>query len=249
MRCYLSTIDPQAHILAKEHGLGLEIAEYCTAWNMDEKFPETDKAVREKLNGISGRILHGPFNELFPCAIDPLARELAKKRYRQAITLAQSYGMEKVVLHGGYNPRLYYPVWYTEQSILFWNDFLNEVPETMAIVLENVLEEEPGMILEIVRQVNDPRLKMCLDIGHVNAYSQISVEEWLKICSPFITHFHIHNNSGSWDTHSSLTEGSIPIAKVLHLAQKLCPEATMTLELIDAEASVKWLEEELWNSQ
>ena len=31
---YLSTIDPQAQTLARSHGLGLEIAEYCTAWNL-----------------------------------------------------------------------------------------------------------------------------------------------------------------------------------------------------------------------
>ena len=42
MEFYLSTIDPNAHVTALRYGLGLEIAEYCTAWNMDEKFPEVD---------------------------------------------------------------------------------------------------------------------------------------------------------------------------------------------------------------
>ena len=35
---YLSTIAPDAPKVAREYGFGLEIAEYCTAWNMDEKF-------------------------------------------------------------------------------------------------------------------------------------------------------------------------------------------------------------------
>ena len=85
-KIFLSTIDEQAQTLAQTYGLGLEIAEYCTAWNMDEHFAETDPLVKEKINGIPNRILHGPFNELFPCAIDPLARKLATQRFSQAIS-------------------------------------------------------------------------------------------------------------------------------------------------------------------
>ena len=43
---YLSTIAPDAVHMAKEYGIHLEIAEYCTAWNMDEKFGGVDQVVR-----------------------------------------------------------------------------------------------------------------------------------------------------------------------------------------------------------
>ena len=33
-KIYLSTIATDAVRVAREHGFGLEIAEYCTAWNM-----------------------------------------------------------------------------------------------------------------------------------------------------------------------------------------------------------------------
>ena len=240
---YLSTTASDAAPVARAHGLGLEIAEYCTAWNMDGQFRQTDLAVREKLEGIGRRVLHAPFNELFPCAIDPKARELAACRYRQAIGLAKAYGAEKVVIHGGYNPRIYYPVWYTQQSILFWREFLQEEPG-VEIVLENVLEEEPAMLLDIVRGVDDPRLRLCLDIGHINAYSELSAVEWLETCAPYVSHFHIHNNDGTWDTHSPLMQGSIPMRTFLNRVETLCPDATITLELMEAEASVLWLLEE-----
>ena len=118
-KIYISTIDTQAQILARAHGLGLEIAEFCTAWNLEEHWQETEASVRQKLAGIPRRVLHGPYNELFPCAIDPRARELARLRYRQALAAAVHFGADKVVLHGGYNPWLYYPVWYREQSAQF----------------------------------------------------------------------------------------------------------------------------------
>ena len=89
---------------------------------------------------------------------------------------------------------------------------------------------------------------MCLDIGHVNAYSKCPVTQWLEVCAPYIRHFHIHNNDGSRDSHSPLTQGSIPMKMFLTRSDALCPGASYTLELMEAEESVRWLlEDTLWN--
>ena len=237
---YLSTVDPRAGELARELGLGVEIAEYCTAWNMDREYPQTDERLRGALAGNPRRILHGPFNELFPCAIDPEARNLAARRYRQAIALARDYGADKVVIHAGFNPWLYYPVWFREQSAVFWREFLAEEPG-VEIVLENVLEQEPEWMTEILRAVDSPRLRLCLDVGHVNAYSPVDAAQWLRRCAPWISHFHLHNNNGTRDAHDPLFRGSIPMEELLTLAGELCPEATFTLELPDAENSAREL--------
>lgn len=242
---FLSTVDEQAHLLARQYGLGIELAEFCTPWNLDREFARVDGEVREKIQGIENRVLHGPFSEVFPCAIDPMVRQVAAERCRQTIQAAKRYGITKIILHGGYNPRIYYPIWYTEQSVIFWREFLQEVPAGMVLCLENVFEEEPGMILDILRQVDDPRLRMCLDVGHVNAYSSIPVQEWLEQCAPWISHFHIHNNDASRDSHNPLMEGSIPMRELLKQTDSLCPEATITLELTEAQSSVHWLLEEL----
>ncbi len=243
MKYYLSTIAVDAAPVAREWGLGLEIAEYCTAWNMDDRFSETDPLVLAKLEEIEERIFHAPFNELFPCAVDPKARDLARTRYRQAMVIAQRYSANKIVIHGGYNPRLYYPVWYTEQSILFWQDFLREIPPDMEICLENVLEETPEMLLDIVDAVDDPRLGLCLDVGHINAYASQPATVWLEACARRIRHLHIHNNHGDWDSHSALADGTIPMAELLRKANDLCPETSVTLEVMEAGPSVQWLAE------
>ena len=240
----LATIDEKAHVLAKKWGLKLEISEFCTARNMDDQFDEVGPSVEEKLRFAPAKVLHAPFNELSPCAIDPKARALAKSRYLQAVDLAKRYGADKVVIHGGYNPWIYYPVWYTEQSVHFWKELVKVIPQGVTLCLENVLEEEPGMLLDIVRNVDDPRVRMCLDIGHANSYSRVSPMGWLERCAPFISHFHIHNNDGSWDTHSHLNEGTIPMKELLEKACTLCKDATFTLELTDCESSLNWMEEE-----
>jgi len=238
---YISTIAPDAGDLARRHGLGLEIAEYCTAWNMDDKFAETHAALQDTLKDVKSRALHAPFNELFPCAIDPKARALARERYAQAINLAKSYGADRVIIHGGYNPRMYYPIWYVEQSVIFWQEFMRGYDESILICLENVFEETPDMLLDIIKGVNDARLGMCLDIGHVNAYSDIPAIKWLEACAPRIYHYHIHNNCGDMDSHNAPGDGTLPMKALLDAAAALTPSATKSLEVLEAAPSVDWL--------
>lgn len=242
-RLYLSTIDPEAGRVARQYGLGIEIAEFCTAWNMDRELPAARKTLEETLSGIRKRVLHGPFNELFPCAIDPKARELAAFRFSQAAALAREYGAEKLVIHGGFNPMMYYPQWYVEQSVIFWREWLEKLPEGITVCVENVLEPTPDMLLDILRQVNDPRLRLCLDVGHVNAYSKVSAKTWMEESGEYLSHLHIHNNDGTWDTHSALFAGTLPIRELLEFAWKKT-DATATLELPECRPSVQWLLEE-----
>lgn len=237
---YLSTISSHAERVSECYGLGLEIAEYCTAWNMDIYREVTKATVEKKITGITHRVLHAPFNELFPCAIDLQARELAAKRYRQAIALAKEHGASKVIIHGGYNPWIYYPVWYVEQSISFWKAFFQEDPG-VEIVLENVLEETPDSLLSIVSGVDNPKLKLCLDVGHVNAYSKVPVEAWLAEWVPYLSHFHIHNNYADRDSHQPLFDGTIAMTSLLRQAETQCANPTYTLELMEPESSVQFL--------
>ena len=237
-RLYLSTIDPEAGKLARTFGLGIEIADYCTAVNLDEAFSQTDEKLQKQLANVPRRLLHGPFNELFPCAIDPLARRLAAFRYDQALNLSQRYGAAKLILHGGYSPRLYFPCWYVEQSVLFWREFLESHPGDYEICLENVMEEEPELLRSIVSQVDDPRLGLCLDVGHVNVYSRIPAEKWLACWGEFLFHAHLHNNDGTADTHSALNQGSLPMALLI---DALPSAATATLELPQIGENIGWL--------
>lgn len=240
-RWFLSTIDSQAPELARKYGMGLEIAEFCTASRIDRDFALTDMQIRAALSGIRRCAFHGAFNELFPCAIDPKARELAAFRYGQAISLAERYGAETIVIHGGYQPHMYFPCWYVEQSVHFWKEFLGSHPGAYRICLENVLEEEPSMLAQIVRQVGDERLGLCLDIGHVNAYSAIPAEQWVDAWGSDLRHAHIHNNDRSADTHSGLEMGTLDAAALLRQMDACSPDMTFTLELPKIGGNVAWL--------
>ena len=116
-KLYISTTAEDAPALAREYDLGLEIADFCTAYNMDVLFAEKDAAAREKMHAVQRLIFHAPFSELCPAAIDPLVREVTKKRYQQAVELASGYGIKKLVIHSGYVPQVYYPEWFIPESV------------------------------------------------------------------------------------------------------------------------------------
>ncbi len=241
-RLYLSTTAEDAPALACEFGLGLEIAEYCTAANMDENFQAANADVCQKMDGIDRFTFHAPFNELCPAAIDPLVRQLTFRRYRQALELAQSYGFQKIVIHSGFIPLVYYPSWFVAESVTFWKDFLSHVPDDVTLCLENVMEPGPDMLLEIVSRVDDPRLRLCLDTGHAaTRVSAVAPIRWIDPYAPFLSHVHLHNNDGDWDLHQPLGEGVLDMAAILTETERLCPEVTYTIENIRCAPSLDWL--------
>ena len=228
----LATTDPDAPALAARYGLGLELDEFCTAMNMDDPalFAPLDDKIRRY--GSLPRVFHAPFNELFPCAIDPKIRAVALERLEQAYALAERYGIRRMVCHGNYLPNVYFPAWYVEQSVGFWKSFLRNKPSDFRLYLENVLEPEPEYLRDIVAGVDDPRCRLCLDLGHANVacVSSVPVEHWIRVCAPLLEHLHLHNNDRSWDWHRPLGDGSLDYAALLPLLDELAPEASVTLE-------------------
>ena len=237
--------------LAKANGLGIEIAEFCISDNMDNSFEAVLPHVEDLAASAEVKTLHAPYNELYPMAIEPLVVEVARLRYRQSLDYCRRFGASKMVVHANYVAEEYFPSWFTARHIDFWKRFLEEEDPEIEICVENVQEEDPELILQILRGVGDPRLRMCLDVGHANL-SSISPIDWLRTCAPFISHYHIHNNDGapeegrrSWgDKHASPGKGNIDMKALLQLAEELTPDATAAIESYDPEESVEWLREQ-----
>ena len=240
-KLFLSSIAPSVGALARKYGLGVELADFCIVSNLDGRRKNADNMVNGKLWGVRRNILQGPFNELFPCAIDLRARELARYRYIQTLKAAKEYQSERIVLHSGYAPQVYYDCWFVEKSAEFWQEFFRSFPIEKTICLENVLETRPEPLLQVLEAVNNPRLRVCLDVGHIGAYSQVPVMTWLETLAPWISHVHLHNNQGQVDSHDALYEGVVPMEEFLRSAGEIIPETTYTLELTDPEPSVQWL--------
>ena len=243
-KLHISTTADNAAYLARSHGLGVEIAEFCTADNMDAHFKEANIRTLENMQEIESFTFHAPFNELAPSAIDPLILEVTKKRYNQAFDIMHSYGINKMIAHSGYMPHVYYEQWFVPKSIAFWCEFLADKPDDFELYIENVLESSPDMLIKIAKEVNDKRLKLCFDAAHAAIMGpEIPATQWVKRAMPYLGHVHLHNNFGEFDTHNALGDGNIDMAELIRLIAQESPSTTFAIESIDAESSIKWLAE------
>ena len=249
-KIFLATFSDDALKVIKKYDIGIEFNQFCISQTLDEdKIDRTIAAMQKEMKecGISderGAIVHGPFTELCPQSIDPLFVDLAMKRFEQAYEGCRRLGLKRLVVHSGFIPLIYFPVWHVKQSVKFWSRFMEDKPEDFTIYIENVLDSEPESLTEIVSQIDDPRVKLCLDVGHANVVTEpeYSVTDWIRIMGPRLGYFHLHNNDGSSDQHRPLTSGSLNMKEILAAIDDYCdPSATLTIESRECDESVVWL--------
>ena len=132
-RLFISTVAKDAADTAIKYDIGVEIAIFCTAPNMDIHFEKVDKYVRNLLSNINRSTLHAPFNELYTASVDPLVIELAQKRYNRAYELASLYKSRSIIFHDSFIPDIYYPQWFVPESAKFWKEFINDKDDNINI--------------------------------------------------------------------------------------------------------------------
>jgi sugar phosphate isomerase/epimerase len=208
------------------------------------------KKVTEAANRLPFLGMYGSFSELVPASRDPLVRQAAKFRFEQAYQVAMKMGAQHLLNHSGFLPKTYPRDTWIQNTCDFWVDFLTVKPKPGLFHIENVYEDEPGALLELVERVNkvcqDELLTSCLDIGHVNPNSSHSFDEWIGTLGDRISYVHLHNNFGVLDDHIKLTKGTIVVALVLGLLKVHSPSAIWTIETFveDLEPSLCWFQEQ-----
>ncbi len=248
-KIYIATFAEKAVSVARKNNLKLEIDELCISENLDaENMSKTRKRIRSEFMETAGVVgsdtfFHGPFTEVCPSAIDHKARDFARQRLESAYSLVRDLGSKNMVVHSGYIPFIYMPEWHVKNSIEFWTIFMENKSDNFNLYIENVLDETPEMLNQIIGGIGDKRVKVCLDVGHANVMGSKEYEPamWIKTLGDKIGHYHLHNNYKVKDIHNPLGEGDINYNEILKCIEEYSPDATITIESRDAEESVKWL--------
>ena len=239
---YAATVGRDYSRIITEYKAGMEIDNFCQSVMLDDK-DEIERA-REIMSLSDRHILHGPFTELHPAAIDPRARQLASDRLNQAYDICRRLGINRMVVHSGYVPFVFFKEWHRERSIEFWQEFMKGKDGNFTIYIENVLEDEPYMIRALMEELSDERIEACIDTGHANAAGNVDICEWLEVLGEYTGHIHLHNNYGSADEHNPPDRGSMDMDRVLEYIDKYCGSGTtITIEAYDLESSFRWLAE------
>ena len=249
-RVYIASFDDNYIEAIKDYELGMEINITCISEMLDDESEKREKLLSDisrdiEETGAKRLILHGPFTEIIPAGIDRHMREAALVRLNQAYDVCRKLGIKKMIVHNGWIPFMYFKSWQASEAPKFWEGFMADKPDDFEIAIENVLEDEPFMLAEMMGRIKDPRIKLCLDIGHANAACdpEFPVDIWIKILSPYISHLHLHNNyGGGKDDHASFEEGNLNMEEIFELFdQYLGDEVTYTVEAHDCISCLEWM--------
>jgi len=234
--------------IAEEFGVGIEIQEFTSPEFLDNKQYRA-KEIGAKIRNISLRGFHGPFSEMVPATRDQKIKDVMLERFETAYRLAQTVGANHFGLHTGFIPKTYpHDIW-IKNSLEFWTSFLAGKNDSISIHMENVYEDDPSIMIELLDKINKAMqreaVSACLDVGHVNANSSRLHKEWITSLGARIKYVHVHNNGGVLDDHWGLWKGTINIPGVLDLLLKHSPDSYWMIEAVqpDIYKSVLWLKE------
>lgn len=209
----VSTMDDLNIRQLKNINVGLEIQDFTEPNLSKDKKRKIISLYKEKLKGFNNiKALHGPFLDLKPASPDKEIRNISYNKYLDTIKIAAVLEMDYIIFHSQINPYLNNPNLKdlnNRQHKEAWIKLLEEVQDYKGIILlENIFEEEPSMLKELIQTINLPNIKINLDIGHAKL-GRVSLEEWISELKDYIAYMHIHSNNGSYDTHSTPNEEEI----------------------------------------
>lgn len=233
--------------LCRKNNLGIEIQGFYNPYITNKG--DLLKKHKEILSTISkGKSYHAPFWDLNLGTKIIELQDAMMKIYNEAYYTAKDLNCTEIVIHSNYNPGTYWYSGWIERSKVFLEKFLRDKDDSITLCIENQFEIDSELFIKLIDEINDSRVKICLDIGHVNANSNMSVEEWIKSLNNRIAYYHLHNNHGKQtilgynkdDEHLGIDNGTIDISKILKIAEEYTPNAIWNIE-----CKVKYLEESI----
>jgi sugar phosphate isomerase/epimerase len=209
-----------------EIGIDGEVLETCSR----KEFAEISAILRQE--GLS-MTLHGPFYDLVPGGMDKKILQASRDRLKEAFDLIPVFEPLSMVCHTGYDRKRYYEAQdaWLETALETWAPLVDSLRGTATtLMLENVYERTPRMLRRLLKGLNREKLGFCFDAGHMSAFSETGMEEWLKVLGPFLKQLHLHDNDGHWDDHWAIGQGTVDFEILFKYVEENPSKPIITLE-------------------
>jgi sugar phosphate isomerase/epimerase len=249
MREVLFQLQPGGNVstyrrLAAAEGLGLEVTDFAFADLLDSDWRDVLTQRRQLLQDFRGTVsIHGVFMEMVVHSHDRKIREVARTRISHNLEIAAELGARYAVFHSNFLPLIkeegYRKVW-LEGNARFWSEMIDRFPTT--ILMENLWDSTPAHFRELLELIDSPRFGVCLDIGHINVFSDAGLDDWLDAVGSSIGYMHVHDNHGGSDEHLTPGEGNIDWTAFSNSIDKHELEPGVLFEVDSLEKSVAALE-------
>jgi sugar phosphate isomerase/epimerase len=194
--------------------IGVEIQDFVNPNLLDgewEKRVEEYKFVLEDFDEIIS--FHGPFLDLNPSSPDKQIVEITKRRYLQALNIANELNASYIIFHSQVNPWLKDPRIVAESNknqSLFWKDILECLKDhDMDILIENIFEDAPRELSILMDEINQDKMNICFDVGHSRLAKNTELQDWIATLNHRIKYVHLHWNERIYDEHNSPTDANL----------------------------------------
>ncbi len=187
-------------------------------------------------------VIHAPFSGIAYNYKDCLLKNAVSKRMAMTYRMAQALTPEKMVFHTGFSDflqRFSLEDEWLEAASAFWKEEMKRYSEIgVEIVLENIIESKPDAMIKLVENVDNPFLGLCLDTGHANLCSDMSLGAWVEAMGSHLKHVHLHDNNGSYDEHLPVGKGNIDFDRFFEALSKHRQDVTVSLEVVESPETV-----------
>jgi len=230
-----------------ENALGAEIAAHDTGWLLNIFRVSAARRIGDDLRAKGVRIrASGPIFDLNPGSLDAVIRHHTERCFLRAVDLAAALGADSLVLPTGFNPLL------PSESVDGWRELSVETWESVGdaarrkgveLRIKNVFDDTPAILLGLLDTLEGFPVGACLDVGHVQVYSTLPADEWIRVLGPRHREVHLHDNLGASDDHMALGEGVIDLPPIFRrlLREDPIPALTLDMQPDDAVKSLSYI--------
>ncbi|WFA10005.1 TIM barrel protein [Tissierella sp. Yu-01] len=221
--------------------VGVEIQDFTEPNLTNMEIEELVKRYKELFRDFKHtKALHGPFLDLKPSSPDEEIRRISYNKYLRTIKIAMELDINYVIFHSQINPYLKEPNLMELNNLQareFWHSIAEEIIDYKGIILiENIFEETPEMIKDLIETIDLPNIKINFDIGHARL-GTVTLENWIKELKDYLAYIHLHSNNGVFDLHCIPSD--IEIMALNNLLNKYSLNPVISLEYMSDDVSVE----------
>jgi sugar phosphate isomerase/epimerase len=177
--------------------------------------------------------LHGPFMDLSPGGVDRRVKEVTLDRFTKMIELARFFKPKTIVFHPGYEKWKFdgnVKLW-LESSLQTWKPLVKMAEEMgLTLAIENVFEENPDPIRNLLEEIDSPHLRFCFDTGHHHVFSKATLPIWFEAVGRYLIEVHLHDNHKEMDEHLPVGEGGFDFDQFFTLLAQFKLNPVYTIE-------------------
>jgi len=225
---------------SKEYDLGFEYNDFFNPDILDNKdLLKKSFDTYKNLNRINDTF-HGVFYDICLNSNDSKIRKISEDRVEKSIKLAKKLNCKGVVFHTNYIDFMAGSKIYKESYLKLNSEFYIKMANKydIDIYIENMFDQTPDMLFELVKRCNHEKINVCLDFAHANI-SKTPIDVWFNKLKKYIKHIHLNDNDGLIDSHSEIGKGNIDFKHIKELINELDDDTSVLIEISDVDTAIK----------